>query len=146
MSVFGDGMTYGVLVSDSRESIHRAEWLQEGWVSAAYERRKIRFLSPGKKRNTVPLVQEVWEKRARAGKKRGNAGAMENRSGLAPAANAAVQSLGFHYDAARFVEFASPFEAFFYRRMAVSECSPSHCSDPSGMHPGHFRKGERRYS
>ena len=111
MSVFGDGMTYGN-GSDSFESLNMAEWLQEGWLGATSVLRKVRFLSPGKKKN-FPLMQEIWEKRARVDKRRASAGGMKNQSDLASAANSAIKSFGFYYDAARFVEFASPFESFF---------------------------------
>ncbi len=111
MSIFGHGMTYGT-GSDSFESLRVAEWLQEGWLASAHELRKVRFLSPGKKKG-LPLMQEIWEERARVGKKGGTAADMKTRTALAAAANSAIKSFGFYYDAARFVEFASPFESFF---------------------------------
>lgn len=111
MSVFGDGMTYGN-GSDSFESLNMAEWLQEGWLGAASDLQKVRFLFPGKKKS-FPLMQEIWEKRAGGGKKLGSGKGAKKRIGLASTANAAMQALRFHYGAPRFVEFASPFEAFF---------------------------------
>jgi hypothetical protein len=112
LSVFANGMC------NKKEPSHpffELERLQQAWLRASYVLRKVRFLCPGKK-EAFPLMQEIWRKPPRGESVTKHTDMATDSTVLTATADPILAVLDLEFDllpSPTFVEFASPFEAFF---------------------------------